>query len=111
MKPENSRDSHLIVDGNVAVGQREARGGRGGQRGSGEMDGVLVQGVKHAIGGPTVTHVHDLKAGLHPEGDESISRVQVFGSCAVLTRQTKGRAPAYRWLCGWSSRWVIVRKG
>lgn len=66
---------HLIVDGNVAVGQREARGGGGGggggQRRSGKMDGVLVEGVEHGVGGPTVAHVHDLKAGLHPRGDES----------------------------------------
>lgn len=64
---------HLIVDGNVAVGQRESRGGGGGggQRRSGKMDGVLVEGVEHGVGGPTVTHVHDLKAGLHPRGDES----------------------------------------
>lgn len=71
-------DSHLIVDGNVAVGQREARGGSGGKRRSGKMDGVLVQSVKHGIGGPTVTHVHDLKAGLHPKGDESRFKIWWF---------------------------------
>ena len=51
--------SHLSVDWQVAVAQREARGGSGGHGRSREMNGVLIQSVKNCIGGPTVAHVHD----------------------------------------------------
>lgn len=51
--------SDLSVDWYVAVAQREARGGSGGQRGSGEVNGVLVEGVKDCIGVAAVAHVHD----------------------------------------------------
>lgn len=47
------------MDWYVAVTQREARGGRGGYRRSGEMNGVLVESVKNSIGGSAVAHVHD----------------------------------------------------
>lgn len=57
------------------------------------MDGVLVQSVKHGIGGPTVAHVHELKAGLHPKGDESL-----FKTCLLLIWPRDGLRLPVSWM-------------
>lgn len=49
----------------VAVTQRKAGGRGGGEGGSGEMNGVLVEGVEDGVAGPTVAHVHDAERRLH----------------------------------------------
>lgn len=73
------------MDWYVAVTQREAGGGSGGDGRPGEMNGVLVESVKNSVGGSAVAHVHDPERRLHTGRDQRSLLRRRAGAHTTLT--------------------------